>query len=188
MARGLMRVDRLAEGLWRWTGPAPPDGAEGNALYHEAPDGIVLIDPVLPDDRDQAERFWRALDRDVERIGRPPLVVLADARRTAAAAAVAARYPGSRVLAPGDDLPDGDVLPGGIEAIVPAAEPGGSGGAFLACACHGLVWTGDLLDGDAARHAPLLARLLAHGPRFLVGSHGEPVVEDAAGALTRALA
>jgi len=183
-----MRVDRIAEGLWRWTGPAPPDGAEGNAIYHEAPGGIVLIDPVLPDDPEQAERFWRALDRDVGRIGRPPLVVLADARRAAAAARVEARFPGACVLAPGGDLPDGDVLPGGIEAIVPTVEPDGPAGTFLACSCHGLVWTGDLLDRDATRHAPLLPRLLAHGPRILVGSHGEPVVGDAAGALARALA
>ena len=63
-----MRVDRLADGLWRWTAAAA-DGAEGNCVYHEHPDGIVLIDPLPPADAADAERFWRALDRDVERIG-----------------------------------------------------------------------------------------------------------------------
>lgn len=188
-----MRVERLADGLWRWTAPDAGSGREGNAVYHESPDGIVLIDPLIPADADQADRFWRALDRDVERIGLPPLVALTDMGRREGAALVRARYRGSRVLAPGGIQPDGGfadgaVLPGGVEALIPEDRPGGAERAFLGCACHGLVWTGDLLERDPSPLAPLLPRLLALAPRVLVGSHGEPVVEDAAGALARALA
>ena len=49
-----MEVERLADGLWRWTVD------DARCLYHEAPDGIVLIDPLVPDD--EAERFWWHLD------------------------------------------------------------------------------------------------------------------------------
>lgn len=188
-----MRVERLADGLWRWTAPEPVSGREGNAVYHEAPAGIVLIDPLLPDDAAQAERFWRALDRDVERIGLAPLVALTDADRRVGAELVRARYAGSRVLALGGSdrhgvLADGAVLPGGVEALIAEAGPDEPRQALLGCACHGLVWTGALLERDAAHLAPLLPRLRAFGPRFLVGSHGQPVVEDAANALARALA
>ncbi len=188
-----MRVERLADGLWRWTAPEADTGREGNALYHEAPDGIVLIDPLLPDDADQAERFWRALDRDVERIGLPPLVALTDAGRRTGAELVRARYAGSRVVASGGGegdraLADGAILPGEVEVLVAEDGPGEPRQALLGCACHGLIWTGALLEHDAANLAPLLPRLLALGPRFLVGAHGEPVVEDAAEALARALA
>ena len=44
-----MEVERLADGLWRWTVD------DARCLYHEAPNGIVLIDPLVPDD--EAERF-----------------------------------------------------------------------------------------------------------------------------------
>ncbi|MGA0122956.1 MAG: hypothetical protein ACO3KD_08145 [Gaiellales bacterium] len=191
MAGRLMRVDRLDDGLWRWTAPQSGSGREGNSVYHEAPDGITLIDPLLPDDPEQAERFWRALDRDVERIGTSPLIALTDPERQPGAAAVRSRYAGSRILAPGatdtadGTLADGDVLPGGLIAIGPTDA---AGCALLGCACHGLIWTGSLLEGDPSPCTPLLPRLVALGPRFLVARMGEPVVEDAVGALARALA
>lgn len=112
-----MQVDRLADGLWRWT------AGDAACIYHEAPDGIVLIDPLVPDD--EAERFWRHLDADVERVGHPPtvLVTLPDAR---SAEAVRDRYPGARVV----PAADGEGLPGGV------AVEGGA----VTCPCHGLLW------------------------------------------------
>ena len=54
-----MELDALAPGIWRWD----------DSLYVERPDAVVLIDPVVP--AGEEERFFRALDRDVERLGRP---------------------------------------------------------------------------------------------------------------------
>src|SRR4029079_19372783 len=92
--RGRMRVQELATGLWRWTGLHPawtpagggPDGweQEVGSYYYEAPESIVLFDPLVPmEDRD---RFFEALDRDVARAGRPVrvLVTVEDHRRSAA--------------------------------------------------------------------------------------------------------
>jgi glyoxylase-like metal-dependent hydrolase (beta-lactamase superfamily II) len=88
-----MRVQEIATGLWRWTGLHPawtpadggPDGweQEVNCVFYEAPDAVVLFDPLVPvEDRD---RFFDALDRDVERVGNPVRVLLTvdDHRRSA---------------------------------------------------------------------------------------------------------
>jgi hypothetical protein len=69
----------IATGLWRWTGLHPawtpadggPDGweQEVGCYFYEGPDAIALFDPLVPmEDRD---RFFEALDRDVERAGTP---------------------------------------------------------------------------------------------------------------------
>ena len=66
-----MEVLRIADGLWRWTAPHP-DWAPGGtgsaawpelvgAVYYEAPDATVLIDPIVPADQAEAARFWGAL-------------------------------------------------------------------------------------------------------------------------------
>lgn len=176
-----MRVDRLADGLWRWTA-ADAEGTDANCVYHEHPDGIVLIDPLLPADPADAERFWRALDRDVERIGRPPVVASTLPDRDAGAHAVAARYDGARIVA-GDGLAAPGALPGGVAAALPG-PPAAAGRALLSCACHGLLWTADLLDepDTAAALAPGLA---AAAPRVVIAAHGDPVTDDPAGWLAR---
>ncbi len=176
-----MRVDRLADGLWRWTAAEPASGREGNAVYHETPDGIVLIDPLIPVDAADAERFWRALDRDVERIGRPPVVAATVPGRAVGARAVRDRYAGTRIaatapapdLAAGDVLADGAELPGGVTVI--AADTG-----LLHCSCHGLLWTADLLD-DPIALAPLIAQLTALHLSALMPARGAPVVDDPVG-------
>jgi hypothetical protein len=61
-----MPLAQLAPGIWRWN----------DSLYVERPDAVVLIDPVVP--AGEEERFFRALDRDVERLGRPVVVLLTD--------------------------------------------------------------------------------------------------------------
>jgi glyoxylase-like metal-dependent hydrolase (beta-lactamase superfamily II) len=97
-----MQVSEIATGLWRWTGLHPawtpadggPDGweQEVGSYYYEAPEAIVLFDPLVPmEDRD---RFFAALDRDVERAGLPVrvLLTLEDHRRSSAE--LAERYGG----------------------------------------------------------------------------------------------
>ena len=76
-----MEVEQIEEGLWRWV---VDDGAGGQvaSTYLETRDAIVLVDPVLPPDGEQRERFWRALDRDAGNSG-APLHVIATGRRSA---------------------------------------------------------------------------------------------------------
>jgi hypothetical protein len=62
-----VQVERIAAGLWRWTGRI--DGNELASLYVESEHAISLLDPVLPPE--ERERFLRALDRDVTRHGGP---------------------------------------------------------------------------------------------------------------------
>src|SRR6476620_11796926 len=98
-----MRIREVATGLWWWTALHPawtpadggPDGweQEVGCVYYEAPGAVVLIDPLVPmEDRD---RFYRALDRDVERAGLPVcvLVTVDDHRRSSVE--LADRYGGT---------------------------------------------------------------------------------------------
>ena len=43
-----MQVTRFAEGLWRWSTHYGEWRAEVGSVYYEAPDAIVLIDPLAP--------------------------------------------------------------------------------------------------------------------------------------------
>lgn len=87
-----MNVAKIAEGLWRWS-VAGADGRERESFYYEAPAAVVLVDPAIPEEGDpEAERFWRALDRDVARLGRPVVVLVAEPDRAGSAARVLARY------------------------------------------------------------------------------------------------
>lgn len=221
-----MHVERIADGLWRWTAPhpawtddptSPYSGWERDVacLYHEAPDGILLIDPLVPDG-DEAERFWRHLDQDVERVGRPPTVIVSVAWHGRSADAVRERYPGTRVLGASpaascriDALLEDDLhLPGGCRVTL-AGPPGEGRMAIVQCACHGLLWLSDLVIDDGAgglRRPPaswfdepgaaywvehglplLLPHLLELPIACLVPAHGPVVSVDARAALQRAL-
>ncbi len=137
-----MQVTRIEEGFWRWTAPHPEwtpaaDGWETTvgSLYVEPPasarDALVLIDPLAPPvGSEDADRFWRALDRDVERVGLPLCIVIANRFHSRSADVIAARYRGARrveILAPREasglvaieptaTFSDGDPLPAGIVA------------------------------------------------------------------------
>ena len=92
-----MQVRELATGLWYWTGRHPawtpadgldtrPDGwdQEVGCYFYDGPDAICLFDPLIPmEDRD---RFFEALDRDLEQTGKPVRILLTvDAHRRSAA-------------------------------------------------------------------------------------------------------
>jgi hypothetical protein len=79
-----MDVERLAEGLWRWTTP------EAGSAYYEAPDAVVLFDPLVP--AGEEEEFLAHLDRDVERLSRPISILLTDARHERSAPFLRERY------------------------------------------------------------------------------------------------
>jgi glyoxylase-like metal-dependent hydrolase (beta-lactamase superfamily II) len=127
-------IQELQPGLWRWTAPHPdwqPRAdweQEVGCVYYEAPDAVVLIDPLVPQDDDE-DRFWQALDRDIDRADRPVAVLLTATWHARSTRAIVERYD-ARVYA--QEQPPGifavsdpftEKLPGEIAAFaVPAAR------------------------------------------------------------------
>jgi glyoxylase-like metal-dependent hydrolase (beta-lactamase superfamily II) len=145
----------VAPGLWRWTGYHEEWKEDVGCLYLEAPDAIVLIDPLVPPEA--AGRFLEALDRDVERTGLPVHVLVTIFWHSRSAGELARRY-GGGLWAPtrgraaiarrtGDvteTFRPGDVLPGGIEAY-----PSGRGTEVVFwLPRHRAIVAGDVLLGD----------------------------------------
>ena len=193
-----MDVQEIADGLWRWTAPHPdwtpeeggPDGWERDVgcVYYEAPGAVCLIDPLVPED--EAERFWRALDRDVERAGKPVAVILTVYWHSRSADEIAARYGASR------EPPAGvEVFPidrGYEEVVFWLPEPRAlvAGDALLGAPDGGVrlcppSWRTKV---DDAVFRSSLARLLELPVERVLVSHGEPVLENGRDALARALA
>ena len=216
-----MDVQEIGPGLWRWTAPHPEwtPGTEWpelvGSLYWEAPDAVVLVDPLVPTDEPDRDRFWRALDRDVEHAGRPVHVLVTLFWHTRSSGEVVERY-GARLWAPrGGRAPierragtvtdvyrPGDELPGGVVAY-PAPR---RTEVLFWIPAHGAVVPGDTLLGDGAggvrlcpeswssagrghHHLRETLRPLLELPieRILV-SHGDPVFTNGREALARALA
>ena len=83
-----MEVERLADGLWRWS--VEPGRW---SVYAETPEAILLVDPLLPPAGSLDEgRFFAALDRDVARCGVPVRVVETSAGRGPDGERIAIRY------------------------------------------------------------------------------------------------
>lgn len=194
-----MRVQELAPGLWRWTGLHPdwtpeqggPDGweQEVGCVYCEAPDAVVLVDPLVPPGDE--ERFLRALDRDVERAGKPVHVLVTVHWHARSAEELAERY-GAQV---------GGELPRGVEGR-PAVRFDET---ILWIPEHRALVFGDVVLGaddggvrlcpeswlENAGHAELkeaLRPLLDLPLERLLVSHGEPVLAGGHAALAQALA
>jgi glyoxylase-like metal-dependent hydrolase (beta-lactamase superfamily II) len=187
-----VRVQEVAAGLWRWTGLHPdwkPEEGwdqEVGCVYYEAPDAVVLVDPLAPPEDE--ERFWAALDRDFERAGKPVRVLLTVSWHDRSAEAVAKRY-GAATDGP---LPDG---------VAAHATPAGEETAYWLPA-HGALVFGDAvlgadggvrlcpeswLEGTLAQLKDELRPLLDLPVERLLVSHGEPVLEGGRAALARAL-
>ena len=193
----------IAPGLHYWTAAHPSwePGAEPESagdwpeqvgcVLFEAPDAVVFIDPLVPDD------LWPALD---ERVAGRPVVVLTTIRwHGRSRDAVIERYGGAKVR---HDAP----MPAGVEAI--AVE--GFGETIYWLPEPRALVPGDRLIGDGAGGARMcppagsatcpatagsrscgsaLSPLLELPVEHLLLSHGEPVVgggrEALAAALTR---
>ena len=168
-----MKVDRIAEGLWRWTAPHPEwseekGGAGGweadvASVYYEGEGAVVLIDPIVPASGADRESFWRALDRDLDRLADRPLVVLVSCpwhRRNAGE--VAERYrerAGTKVMAHEDaaaflaeigptPFREGDALPGRVHPFrIEGIEPAET--AFWIPAHAALVFADAVIGGGA---------------------------------------
>jgi glyoxylase-like metal-dependent hydrolase (beta-lactamase superfamily II) len=207
-----MEVAELAPGLWRWSSFHVEWKEDVGSVYCETADGVALIDPLVP--VDEPDRFWRALDRDVERVGGDVHVLVTVFWHVRSTAALVERY-GARVWAPTrgrgaierragrvtDAYRPGDPLPGGIEAL-PTAR---AAEVVLWIPAHGTLVPGDVLLGDdrgGLRLCPAswlpektsrealaesLRPLLELPVERVLVSHGEPVLTAARAALARAL-
>ncbi|MDQ3867865.1 MAG: hypothetical protein M3304_13720 [Actinomycetota bacterium] len=214
-----MEVERIAERLWRWTTRHPewtPEedwSPEVGCVYYEAPDAVVFIDPLVPAEHEERDRFWRALDRDVENAARPVAVLLTVFWHERSAQELTDRYDAATLWAHEPALARVDArvtnpfragarLPGGVEALDAerrdevllwiAEHRTLVAGDVLLGAEHGGVrvcpdsWLPDGVDPRVFRAR--LGRLLDLPIERILVSHGEPVLADGRDALARALA
>lgn len=208
-----MQVVAVAEGLWRWTAYYEEWRDEVGCVYYEAPDAIVLIDPLVPSE--QAARFWEALDRDVKRAGVPVHVLITVFWHARSAGEIVRRYGGRlhassraraaiqrRTDAVTDVFRPGERLPGGVEALA----SGRATEVVYWIPEHRALVPGDVILGrddgglrlcpqswlpagiDHARLRRALQPLLDLPVERVLVSHGEPVTEDALARLAEALA
>jgi glyoxylase-like metal-dependent hydrolase (beta-lactamase superfamily II) len=216
-----MHVEQIAPRLWHWTAPHAdwsPDDAEGGQGWGEivssyaliADDSLVLIDPLAPTDASDSERFWAALDRDVDAHG-PPAIVITIYWHARSAKEIADRYERTTVWSPAhatDELgkrvaythtyvAGGNELPAGIRAYDTARL----GEMVLYLPSHRALVFGDVvLDGvrllpdtwlrnDMSKQdvADSLRPLLAEDVELILLTHGGPVTDRARERLEAAL-
>jgi hypothetical protein len=176
-------------------------------------DVFVLIDPQAPSTGDDRERFWRAVDGDVEHHG-PPQIVLTVPWHARSTAEIASRYDGSGVwvyeraahaaegFEPTHTFGLDDELPGGMRAFAAGWE----NEVELWLPEHRALVTGDVIlgaPGGALRLLPdswlpegltkaelrdALAPLRELPVELVLPAHGEPVLSTGAEALRRAFA
>jgi glyoxylase-like metal-dependent hydrolase (beta-lactamase superfamily II) len=189
-----VQVREIETGLWYWTGLHPawtpadggPDGwdQEVGCVYYEGPDAVVLFDPLVS--AEESARFYEALDRDVERVGRPLHVLLTTESHRRSSQELAERYGGTVGERPaGVDVAVetwGETvfwLPQHAALVVGDLILGRDGGLIVPRG-----WIQDDYPDVVESLQPLLELPLE---RVLV-THGEPVLEGGRDALARALA
>jgi hypothetical protein len=159
-----MSVQRMADGLWRWTARHPQWNRATDwheivcSVYCETAAAIVVIDPLVPTEGDDADRFWGAFDRDVARLGLPVVVLLTCRWHLRSADAFRSRH-GARIMAPttaGLAIADGvvelvadedEVLPGVVALVTGSPAPNEECVYILTEYRTAVV--GDILIGDA---------------------------------------
>lgn len=205
-------MQELAPGLWRWTAFHPEWKEDVGSVFYEAPDAVVLVDPLVPPD--DADRFWRALDRDARASGKPVHVLVTVFWHTRSTREIAERY-GARVWAPTRGRPAIERRAGAVtDAYRPDDElPGGVVPFKTARAAEVVFWIpshhtvvpGDVIIGaqdGGLRLCPAswlpektsldqlsdsLRPLLALQAERVLVSHGEPVLTGGRQALARML-
>ena len=197
-------------GLWRWTGYHEEWRRDVGCVYCEVPDAVLLIDPLVPPEDE--ERFWEALDRDVERADRPVHVLITVYWHTRSAKQMVERY-GARVWAHAKAektvgrragevtlFEPGDPLPGGAEAVLgrwsevvywlPHQRTVVTGDVVLGAKGGGLRFCPESWTPKAGGHAAWrenLRPLLDLPVERVLVSHGQPVLEGAHAELRRLL-
>ena len=188
-------MQRLRDGLWRWTAPHPAwrPGADWprdvGCVYYEGERATVLIDPLVPPRGDE-ERFWRALDADVERRDLPVHVVLTAPWHRRSTDSVVSRY-GGRIV-------DARAVPHVTVLEVPPADEGQL--ALFLDEHRALVVAEVLSDNgrglevlpspalrDASQLQAFLTRLFELPVELILLAHGPPVLDNAREALVRAV-
>ena len=133
-----VEIEQIAPHLWWWTARhpewSPSDFKDGRgwerdvSSYALVDDGsLVLFDPLVP--AGDEDRFWAALDGDVDHHG-PPSILISLHWHARSAGEILERYEGASVwahepaaadvakrVALTQTFADGDQLPGGIEAL-----------------------------------------------------------------------
>lgn len=188
-----MSVVQVAPGLWRWTAPHPDWTETGDwprkvgCVYYEAPEAVVLFDPLVPPER---ERFFDALDADVARLGRPVAILLTVAWHSRSAAELTKRYDARR----------SSPLSGVVQVSFTEVEE-----TVYWIPEHLALVVGDTIFGDEHEGLSLcpetwvegdvrealrgsLRRLLELPVEHVLTSHGEPVLGGGHAALAHALA
>ena len=197
-----MELTQIRPGLYRWTAPHPayepdpqPDSPadwpeQVGCVAYEAPDALVLIDPLVPDS------LWPALDRLAD--GRRVAVLTTIGFHRRSRDAVAERYAASTSRAK-------KTLPAGVETIpirragetmvwipehatlVPGDRIlGGREGGLRVCHDSWLRYLPTGMTGTELREA--LRPLLRLPIELVLVSHGEPVLSGGREALERAIA
>jgi hypothetical protein len=201
-----VEVRELAPGLWRWTARHPewtpeqggPDGWEPDvaSYYCEGDGSLLLIDPIVPSDVSDRERFWRALDRDVERVG-PPQILLTCDWHARSMRNVLERYTSAHAWTvteaalPGGAATIAGVVGGDVLIWLPSYAALVAGDTLLGDGPDGIrlcpdSWLGDVRPADA--RAALRDRLRDLPVERLLPTHGGPLLVGARDALDRALA
>lgn len=169
-----MNVTKISEGLWQWT---TEDGAATLwSTYAETADATVLIDPRLPADPDERERFWTAFDRDVQSRERPVRVLLTGDPDDATITALRERYE-LTVSGPVADrdrritpIPDGTAPAEGIICRTLTAPTGDRRAIFLATE-HSAVIIGDF--PESAEHRRTLVTHIIESTTLRAKATGE---------------
>jgi len=176
-----MQVRELRPGLWRWTARHPEwDERVVSSAYLETPEAVVLVDPLVPRVDGEEQRFFEALDRDVERRSLPVDVVLTNPWHRRSADELAERYLGAVYIGA-----DGE-LPGGLEPHPGGMQPDD---VVLHAPSHRVLFTGDaIVDAELVpddwladgrdHYLAALRRLLDLDADLVVPSHGEPFALD----------
>ena len=199
----------LEPGMRYWYAPHPAWRPDENwpegvlCAYYEAPDALVLIDPLVP--RGEEDEFWRALDADVERLGRPVHVLLTSPWHDRDTTLVVERYDAPVWAHPealwkdAPVLTTTDTVPAGVEALLPDGNEEGQASFFIRE--HRTLVTGDMFSGTGgvfhvyvSPDEPNPEAYLAWLPRLLelpiervLISHGEPVLSDGVARIREAL-
>jgi hypothetical protein len=200
-----MEVERLRQGLWRWTAPHPewdPGGTGASAwpqmvgsVYYEAPEATVLIDPLVPCDPSDAARFWAALDRDVERRGLPVATLRTVHWHERSCAQIRARYPtyeghppSVAAIALGDPIGETHFHLAEHRALVPGdVLLGASGGGLRLCPPSWYAGSDDERAWHRERMRTALEPLLDLDIASVLCSHWQPVLIEGHAALRAAV-
>ena len=203
---GVTALVELAPGLHRWTARHPdadpePDpgspadwGPDVGCVAFEAPDALVLVDPLVPDDRPDLRD---ALDALVQRHGRRVAILTTLQFHRRSREELAARYGATTSRAR-------RTLPGSVEALqikgagetmVWLAEPralipgdrllGADGGGLRLCPDSWLRYLPSGMRAPGLREA--LRPLLDLPVEMVLVSHGDPVLRGGRAEIARAL-